>query len=33
MTDPQERLRLLRDLPVHDLDAGAEVTIGERFGA
>lgn len=33
VTDLQERLRLMRDLPVHDLAAGAEVTIGERFGA
>ena len=32
VTDPAERLQLMRDLPVHDLAAGAEVTIGERFG-
>jgi hypothetical protein len=27
-----ERLRLMRDMPVHDLDKGGTVTIGERFG-
>jgi hypothetical protein len=33
VTDTDERLRLMRDLPVHDLDTGTEVTVGERFGA
>jgi hypothetical protein len=32
VSDRLERLRLMRDMPVHDLDAGATLTIGERFG-
>ncbi len=32
MSDRTERLRLMRDMPVHDLDAGGTVTIRERFG-
>ena len=31
VTDPDDRLRLMRDLPVHDLATDAGVTIGERF--
>jgi hypothetical protein len=29
---PQERLRLMREMPVVDVESGREVTIGERFG-
>jgi hypothetical protein len=32
VSDRSERLRLMRDMPVHDLDRGGTVTIGERFG-
>ena len=32
VSDRMERLRLMRDMPVHDLDPGGTVTIGERFG-
>jgi hypothetical protein len=32
VSDGVERLRLMRDMPVHDLDKGGTVTIGERFG-
>ena len=32
VSDRTERLRLMRDMPVYDLDRGATVTIGERFG-
>jgi hypothetical protein len=32
VSNPQERLRLLRELPVVDVEAGREVTIGEHFG-
>jgi hypothetical protein len=33
VSDPQERLRLMREMPIVDVDAGRELTIGERFGA
>jgi hypothetical protein len=29
---PEERLRLMHDMPVVDVEAGREITIGERFG-
>jgi hypothetical protein len=29
---PEERLRLMRDMPVVDVEAGRELLIGERFG-
>jgi hypothetical protein len=32
VSDRMQRLRLMRDMPVHDLDRGSTVTIGERFG-
>ena len=32
VSDRMERLRLMRDMPVHDLDRGGTVTIAERFG-
>ena len=32
VSDRTERLRLMRDMPVHDLDRDGTVTIGERFG-
>jgi hypothetical protein len=32
VTNRMERLRLMRDMPVHDLDMGDTITIGERFG-
>ena len=32
VTDPHERLRLMRDMPVVDVEIGRELTIGERFG-
>ena len=32
VSDRTERLRLMRDMPVHDLDRAGTVTIGERFG-
>jgi hypothetical protein len=32
VSDRMERLRLMRDMPVHDLDTGGTVTIGDRFG-
>jgi hypothetical protein len=32
VSDRTERLRMMRDMPVHDLDTGDTVTIGERFG-
>jgi hypothetical protein len=32
VSDPQERLRLMREMPVVDVEAGRELTIGERFG-
>ena len=32
VSDRMERLRLMRDMPVHDLETGGTVTIGERFG-
>jgi hypothetical protein len=32
VSDRMERLRLMREMPVHDLDAGATLTSGERFG-
>jgi hypothetical protein len=31
VTDPDERLRLMRDLPVYDLERGAELSIAERY--
>jgi hypothetical protein len=32
VSDPRERLRLMREMPVVDVEACGEVTIGERFG-
>ena len=32
VSDPQERLRLMRDMPLVEVESGTEVTVGERFG-
>jgi hypothetical protein len=32
VSDPTERLRLMRDMPLVDVESGGELTIGERFG-
>jgi hypothetical protein len=32
ISDPEERLRLMADMPVVDVETGAEITIGERLG-
>ena len=32
VSDPLERLRLMREMPVVDVETGRELTIGERFG-
>jgi hypothetical protein len=32
VSPPEERLRLMREMPVVDVEAGRELTIGERFG-
>ena len=32
VSDPIKRLRMMRDMPVHDLEADRDITIAERFG-
>jgi hypothetical protein len=32
VSDPQERLRLMREMPLVDVESGRELTVGERFG-
>jgi hypothetical protein len=31
VSDPQERLRLMREMPLVDVESGRELTVGERF--
>ena len=31
VSDPQERLRLMRDMPLVDVESGRELTVAERF--